>query len=250
MEGGEKLIPDFFERAQKFQGEMPMKKVLLALTLVAMLATSASADSFLGGRWGLGAEFTPFDNTADVTQNVDAFGDTWIFAPSRAPQLEPFISYDPDMLPALQLRLAIYTGQGKLDAVNQLDNAETEVVNSSLTNVALSGLYRLWSGDVVPYVGLKIGVLNQYIPPLSYFNYWWSGADGSPWMNYNTVYGKVLVGAEWKLAKSASLFLNWDLLTGSTTTWTTNFPDLDPEILTSDGKFFGNASVGLVLYLN
>ncbi len=222
-----------------------MKKVLLALTLVALVATSASA-SFLGGRWGAGAEFSPWD--AQYVNENFLYNS---YVPFEAKnQIVPFISYDPDMLPALQLRLGLFTNQLKT-GLNTNSEGDPRV-NDSNSEISIAGLYRLWSGDVAPYVGAKIGVINQFYSPFSYWNY--NSGTNSAWENLNTVYGKIIVGAEWKVARMASILFNWDLLTSSTSMWKMPNPDYNggngiTETF-SEGSLFGAASIGLLVYLN
>jgi hypothetical protein len=195
-----------------------MKKVLLALTMVALIATSASALSVLGGRIGIGAE----EIGTDITNNNGAGG------------AYPFISWDPEGMPALQMRLGFNSWQDKVSGADPDKDSYSEV--------SLAGIYRLGSGDIVPTVGLKIGVENQYWA----VNPW----DPAGWVNDNTVSATLMLGAEWKVLKQISLLANWNALVLSTTNRTWGEPyNMSELTYANQGIMDHFVRLGAVLYL-
>jgi|GEM_PF-5268713 len=107
-----------------------MKKVLLALTLVAFLATSASALEVLGGKLGVGVEMIDLDGAG----------------------ANPFVSLD---YGALQVRVAP-------NVVNVPKTSSTSnLYDDSQTSLMLSGLYSLGSGNWAPYVGGRLLWINN-----------------------------------------------------------------------------------------
>jgi hypothetical protein len=176
-----------------------IKKVLLAILLVSFLATSAFAWEALGGRIGIGAR------QLDISDGEGDF---------------PFITYDPDAIPALQLRLI----------PTSLTDRHWEDIDQTV--IALAALYRLGEGNVVPYVGLELGV--ETYTDIS-----------TPANSYNRESGKLILGAEWIVLDRVSLVFDWDIFTAYTS------KNTDGDVVDYVTKWFDEeAQIGFIIYLD
>ncbi len=181
-----------------------MKKILLALILVVFLATSVSALEALGGRFGIGSKYL-----------MPAYMSGW----------KAMITYDPSLLPNLQVRLS---GWGMSGSHGE----------STESDISLGAIWRL--GDLaamfVPYLGIEAGVKN-----------WWNGStDG-----YNRQYGYFDFGVEWKVIDQLALYANIPIVFAYTQI------DDDGETLEEarntyffDWNWESSLTVGMVLFLD
>ncbi len=150
-----------------------MKKLLLALTIVALVASAASALDVLGGMAGVGVKQI----------NVGSINGT-----------SPFITYSPNAMPALQVRVG-YTSNTDRDPRDNTSGTAGDTIR-------LGAKYNLWAAAIAPYVGAEI-VGTRTID------------DGRVISSSQTL--TVILGAEWQVLKQASLILEWNALSMATT---------------------------------
>ena len=187
-----------------------MKKVLLALTIVAMMAASASALNVLGGKLGVGVEMIDLDGMGT----------------------NPFVSLD---FGAIQARAGVtVTNTPKTGD----ETGSGKAFDDSTTGLTGSVLYTLWSGNWAPYVGGRLAWQNAIVN---------IGSDTAQARTITTSLS-VPVGVKWMVLNNVNFYVEMDAL-NMTTVMLSNV-DKDVTTGGTTTTWFGtSARLGAVLYL-
>jgi hypothetical protein len=159
-----------------------MKKVLLALTIVALVASTASALEVLGGKLGVGVE------------NV-SLGGTGASA--------PFVSLDLNAIP-LQVRAG-------LDLYNNPKDL-TDPYPSNYSTLFVSALYSLSSGNWAPYVGAKLSLTNDFVNSGSPVAAFGSSTDPVPQYRLTSTVLDIIIGVQWKILNNVSFYIDTNIV--------------------------------------
>ena len=144
-----------------------MKKTLVVVCVLLMLFSFSTISN---AKWGIGVE-----------EIEPGYGYGW----------SPFVAFEP--IPSLQLRIGADFGVNPKTIDNDYADSHSEIF--------LSGLYRLWTGNIVPFIGARVSVYNDFE---DYYG------------RYIDMDGSVLFGFEWSVLNNLSLYINTEILSSYT----------------------------------